>query len=194
MDCVGEFPTATQLRVPGHATPLSWVLTPLSTYRDCQDVPPLCVTKISPLCPAPFVWVPTMMHCDGLGQESAEGTKQCVAVACHDTPPLVVVYVCPESHPDATGVSEPPTTHASAEAHETEVSALSPIVFASHDVPPSEVVMTDVPPTATQVVPVEQAIALKEPTPVGTLYWAQVAPPLGETRTMPVLKVVSPTA
>jgi hypothetical protein len=141
-----------------------------------------------------LVWVPASTQSEGLAQATAEGTKQCVATVVQVCPPLVVVYASPESQPDVTGVPEPPTMHSVGDAHVTDVRAFCPKVDALHVVPPSDVMMTDVPPTATHEVPVEQATESSEPIPFGTLCWAQVDPPSAETRTIPVLKVVSPTA
>jgi hypothetical protein len=84
--------------------------------------------------------------------------------------------------------------HSVAEGHVAVVSAFCPMVFAAHDVPLSVVAMTDVPPTATQELAPEHAMADNVPTPVGTLYWVHVVPPSAETSTIPVLNVVSPTA
>ena len=84
--------------------------------------------------------------------------------------------------------------HSVADGHVTAVRAFCPMVLEDHDVPLSVVVMTDVPPTATQELAAEQETADNVPTPAGTLYWVHVEPPSPDTSTMPVLKVVSPTA
>jgi hypothetical protein len=124
----------------------------------------------------------------------AEGTKQCVTVVDQDCPPFEVVYVLPESQPEVTGAFEPPATQLVGDAQVTVVSAFWPRDAADHAVPLSEVMSTLLPPTATQDVADVQAIAASDATPAGTLCCAQVEPPSEETSTMPVLKVVCPTA